>query len=253
MNRIFSLALVALLGFAPSDAIARFDSDAEHACKRQGRAAHGATGFRGITVAKRGRNDFKVTGVMSRRGQADTSFTCRYRNNSVTEFSAKGGGSDASAALGAVAGIAAAAIIIGALSDDHKHDHHVTPSKPHHQGGWNDSFSPRNGFTCYERQRACYRPDGKFAPKMTRNQFGSGAARPKPNSAGVAERDMARFCQGEAAGKFHVSPREISTLPLERSRGSYFVYGEFPGRHGKPHVFTCNFNSAREFVRVTRG
>jgi hypothetical protein len=37
---------------------------------------------------------------------------------------------------------------------------------------------------------------------------------------------MAAFCVGEAAAKLGTHPRNILTLPVERSGGRYTVYGQ---------------------------
>ncbi|QPN56625.1 hypothetical protein I1E95_16500 [Synechococcus sp. CBW1107] len=39
---------------------------------------------------------------------------------------------------------------------------------------------------------------------------------------------MNRYCQGEAAASYKVSPRDISTLPVERNGNNYRVYGQTP-------------------------
>lgn len=61
---------------------------------------------------------------------------------------------DVAAAIAAgVVGVA-----IGAsLADHHKHHGHKH----------SDTFSPKPGVICYDRQRACYKSDGGFASNMT--------------------------------------------------------------------------------------
>ncbi len=71
----------------------------------------------------------------------------------------------------------------------------------------------------------------------------------------VAEGDMKRYCQGEAASKFNVSPRDITTLPLERTDSGYSVSGQYRRNGSKLDTFECRFNRDREFrsVRSTIG
>lgn len=68
----------------------------------------------------------------------------------------------------------------------------------------------------------------------------------------VAQRDMPRYCVGEASGAFGVRPQEISTLPLERSGGQYIVYGQYPPDGVNVTTFQCYFDAAGRFVRVVR-
>jgi hypothetical protein len=50
----------------------------------------------------------------------------------------------------------------------------------------------------------------------------------------VAEPEMAAFCIGEAAAKLGTRPRNILTLPVEKSGGKYIVYGQSPAEGGRP-------------------
>jgi hypothetical protein len=63
--------------------------------------------------------------------------------------------------------------------------------------------------------------------------------------------NMMRFCQGEAAEKFSVSPRDISTLPVEQKDNNYRVYGQTPAEGSQALFFYCEFNRHREFDGVT--
>ncbi|WP_094555661.1 hypothetical protein [Synechococcus sp. 1G10] len=63
--------------------------------------------------------------------------------------------------------------------------------------------------------------------------------------------NMMRFCQGEAASKYSVSPRDISTLPVERTNNNYRVYGQTPSDGDRALFFYCEFNQHREFDGVT--
>ena len=63
---------------------------------------------------------------------------------------------------------------------------------------------------------------------------------------------MGRYCKGEVSSRFHQRPRNITTLPVERSRGRYFVYGQFPPQGGRVTTFRCVFNADRRFAGVNR-
>ncbi|SBO43950.1 hypothetical protein [Cyanobium sp. NIES-981] len=78
------------------------------------------------------------------------------------------------------------------------------------------------------------------------------AAAPAPAAPLPPEaRDMQRFCQGEAASAFRVSPRAIRTLPVERRLGSgYVVYGQTPADGESALFFVCSFDNGRRFTGV---
>ncbi|MBC1261607.1 hypothetical protein FQK07_10100 [Synechococcus sp. BSF8S] len=61
---------------------------------------------------------------------------------------------------------------------------------------------------------------------------------------------MMRYCQGEVAAKYRVSPHDISTLPVERQGNSYRVYGQTPAEGSEALFFYCEFNQHREFDGV---
>ena len=63
---------------------------------------------------------------------------------------------------------------------------------------------------------------------------------------------MAKFCVGEASAMFNLRPQEFSTLPVERDRGGYVVYGEFPADGINVTTFECHFDSSGAFRRVAR-
>lgn len=66
----------------------------------------------------------------------------------------------------------------------------------------------------------------------------------------VAQEDMQRYCQGRAAEKFHVSPRDILTLPLERSGDGFIVYGQYPQDGRDVTTFECHFGGGGRLKRV---
>lgn len=69
----------------------------------------------------------------------------------------------------------------------------------------------------------------------------------------VAEPEMAAFCAGEAAAKLGTRPRNILTLPVEKSGGKYIVYGQSPAEGAKVTTFECKFGSDRKHhgIKIT--
>jgi hypothetical protein len=69
----------------------------------------------------------------------------------------------------------------------------------------------------------------------------------------VAEPEMAAFCVGEAAAKLGTRPRNILTLPVERSGGRYTVYGQSPAEGADVTTFECTFGSDRTYrgIKIT--
>ncbi|MCP9915761.1 hypothetical protein [Cyanobium sp. ATX 6F1] len=76
------------------------------------------------------------------------------------------------------------------------------------------------------------------------------SAEAKQNRPNIDESNMMRFCQGEVAAKYSVSPRDISTLPVERKNGKYLVYGQTPAEGDNALFFYCQYNQYREFDGV---
>jgi len=78
-----------------------------------------------------------------------------------------------------IGGLIVGAAVGAAVSKKHKHPKtvYVPTYVPVPAGGygpaWADSFSPRQGVTCYPYQRACYKGNGAFAPNVTWNVFGN--------------------------------------------------------------------------------
>jgi hypothetical protein len=69
----------------------------------------------------------------------------------------------------------------------------------------------------------------------------------------IPESQMMSFCRGEAASAFQLRPRDISTLPVERSNGkNYRVYGQSPSEGDNALFFYCEFNKNREFDKVIK-
>jgi hypothetical protein len=73
-----------------------------------------------------------------------------------------------------------------------------------------------------------------------------------PSNNGVAVRDMARYCAGEASAKFHQRPANISTQPAIKDHGMYSVFGQFPPSGADPTVFICTFSAEGKFVGVDK-
>lgn len=69
----------------------------------------------------------------------------------------------------------------------------------------------------------------------------------------VAEPEMAAFCIGEAAAKLGTRPRNILTLPVEKSGGNYIVYGQSPAEGADVTTFECSFGSDRKYrgIKIT--
>jgi hypothetical protein len=67
----------------------------------------------------------------------------------------------------------------------------------------------------------------------------------------VAEPEMAAFCIGEAAAKLGTRPRNILTLPVERSGGEFFVFGQSPTEGADVTTFQCTFGADREYRGIT--
>ena len=69
----------------------------------------------------------------------------------------------------------------------------------------------------------------------------------------VAEPEMAAFCTGEAAAKLGTRPRNILTLPVEKTGGKYIVYGQSPADGADVTTFECTFGSDRKYsgIKIT--
>ncbi len=63
----------------------------------------------------------------------------------------------------------------------------------------------------------------------------------------VQQDQMAKYCIGEVSSKYHVSPRYITTLPLEHDGDHYAVYGQSNDNRGEMDTFMCTFSESGEF------
>ena len=61
---------------------------------------------------------------------------------------------------------------------------------------------------------------------------------------------MSHFCCAKAASRFHVSPRDILTLPTEKQSHHYVVYGQW--EQNDIHTFTCTFSQRGQLTSLTR-
>lgn len=66
----------------------------------------------------------------------------------------------------------------------------------------------------------------------------------------VAQPGMAAFCTGEAAAKLGTRPRNIMTLPVEKSGGKYIVYGQSPAEGADVTTFECTFGSNGKYIGI---
>ena len=67
----------------------------------------------------------------------------------------------------------------------------------------------------------------------------------------VAERDMLRFCQGEASAEFDVNPRYITLGELrENEHGAHIASGTYESNSGDDVAFECRFDSHDRFKWV---
>lgn len=71
------------------------------------------------------------------------------------------------------------------------------------------------------------------------------------NASHITTSKMPRYCTGEAARKFHVSPRDITTESTEESGNKYKVYGQYE-TDDDDFAFTCTFNHDGHFLSVAR-
>ncbi len=121
-----------------------------------------------------------------------------------------------------------------------------------HAGGLLDDKLP-GPVTWYYLEYQCGRPDGRVATFPFRGQ------RYEPDDGGdsgddggnSAEREMKRQCHRQAATAFRQRPRDVLILPPERVSDGYLVYGQFPASGYDVTTFTCKFNDAGTFRRVT--
>ena len=67
----------------------------------------------------------------------------------------------------------------------------------------------------------------------------------------VAERDMLKYCQGEASGRFEVNPRYFKMGKLEeRQNGAKLAHGRYEQAGGGHVAFACRFRPNGEFFWV---
>jgi len=97
--------------------------------------------------------------------------------------------------------------------------------------------------------------DRKFDKVVKKSDSGSQAQSEEHSQAhggGIAVKDMARFCAGEASAKFHQRPSNISAQPANEDHGMYSVFGQFPPSGADPTVCICTFSSEGKLVGVDK-
>ena len=65
----------------------------------------------------------------------------------------------------------------------------------------------------------------------------------------VAEPGLAKYCVGGASAKLGVRPASLMTLPVEKTHGTYTVYGQTD--EANPTLFECSFDGKRKFIGIT--
>ena len=73
-----------------------------------------------------------------------------------------------------------------------------------------------------------------------------------PSGGGIAVKDMAKYCVGEASAKFSQRPTNISAQPAIKDQGMYSVFGQYPPSGADPTVFICTFSADGKFVGVDK-
>lgn len=138
------------------------------------------------------------------------------------------------------------------------------------EGGWRQNNSWNNRYRDDENRNDDDRDDNRY-DRQDDNQFRYGrhqhgfANRYDSNrydsnrydnhrdddNDGISEAQMSRYCQGEAASRFHQSPRDITTDSAERSGNGYEVNGKYP-QQGFDITFSCSFSHDGQFRGVRR-
>lgn len=63
----------------------------------------------------------------------------------------------------------------------------------------------------------------------------------------VDEGKLAQYCREEAVAKLNPT-KELMLLPVEQSRGEFFVYGQTD--EPNPSLFECRFDKSRKFLGI---
>ncbi|ETX28642.1 hypothetical protein RISW2_05980 [Roseivivax isoporae LMG 25204] len=67
----------------------------------------------------------------------------------------------------------------------------------------------------------------------------------------VVEAGMASHCAEAAATELGVMMNDVLTLPVERSGGTYHVYGQYPDSGSDLTLFECQYDSGRSFLGIS--
>lgn len=64
----------------------------------------------------------------------------------------------------------------------------------------------------------------------------------------VAETELVRYCGEEAGSRLGVAAADLILLPVEKSHGKFYVYGQTDA--GAPQLFNCTFDGKRRFLGI---
>lgn len=64
----------------------------------------------------------------------------------------------------------------------------------------------------------------------------------------VAEPKLAQTCGDEAASRLGVAAASLLILPVEKTHGQFYVYGQTD--ESQPTLFTCTFDGKRRFLGI---
>jgi hypothetical protein len=64
----------------------------------------------------------------------------------------------------------------------------------------------------------------------------------------VAEPKLSQYCGEEAASRLGVGAGSLLLLPVEKTHGQFFVYGQTD--EAQPTLFTCTFDGKRAFLGI---
>ena len=61
---------------------------------------------------------------------------------------------------------------------------------------------------------------------------------------------LASHCAEEAADELDVDEDDLLILPVEKNKGIFHVYGQYPDHGSNPTLFECTFDEDRRFRRI---
>jgi hypothetical protein len=77
------------------------------------------------------------------------------------------------------------------------------------------------------------------------------AAAPPASAEIVAEPVMASHCAEAAATELGVMMNDVLTLPVERTSGTFHVYGQYPVSGQDVTLFECQYDNDRNFLSIS--